>query len=452
MAKAIRIRRGLDIKLVGTAEKVYQRLGTEGDYSFYPSDFPTVMPRLLVHEGDAVKAGTPLFCDKRNEAIRFCSSVSGVVKVVERGERRHLDRIVVTCTDSHIEYEEFGAQAPASLEREDIVVRMLEGGVWPLVRQRPFNVIANPQIVPRDIFISTFDTAPLAPDLDFAIKDDGESFQVGLDVLARLTSGAVHLGVNAKYPPHKAFASARGVKIHEFSGPHPAGNVGVQLHWVAPVSKGEVVWTLHPLDVVIIGRLFATGRYDARRIVAVAGSVVRNPRYCTAMVGSPMAAMLHDQIDPEGNVRIVSGNVLCGQATSLDGGLHFYDSMVTVLREGNRPEFMGWAMPGFGKCSASRLFPAFLMPWRRYDLDTNLHGGRRAFVVSGQYERVFPMDIYPVHLIKAILADDIEGMENLGIYEVAEEDFALCDFVCTSKMEAQSIVREGLNRMIRELN
>lgn len=452
MAKEIRIRKGLDIRLKGEAEKVFSRIGFQGDYALYPSDFRGVTPRLLVREGDQVKAGTPLFHSKRDERIVFMSPVSGEVVAVERAERRRIERVVVRCTSDNLEYEEHGAALPAALDRQAIIERMLTGGVWPFVRQRPFDIIASPDVTPRAIFISAFDTAPLAPDIDFAIKDDGESFQVGIDALAKLTDGKIHLCVNAKYPPNPAFSSARGVELHRVSGPHPAGNVGVQIHHIAPVRKGEVVWTINPLDVVVIGRLFHKGRYDARRIVALAGPPVAKPRYYTSMIGGPVSQLLEGQVEDVDKLRVISGNALSGTKVPASGNVHFYDTMVTVLREGNHHEFMGWAAPGFNKLSSTRMFPSFLMPGKRYDLDTNLHGGERAFVLSGQYERVVPMRIYPVHLIKAILAEDYDGMENLGIYEVAEEDFALCDFVCVSKIEAQSIIGQGIDLMLKELN
>jgi len=448
--RVFRIRKGLDIKLKGTAEKIFTRIGVKGDYTLYPSDFPNLVPHLLVKEGDVVRAGTPIFSDKKDERIRFASPVSGEVLAIERGERRRIERIVVRCSTEKLEFEDFGTKIAASATRDELVKLLLDGGVWGFIRQRPFNVIASPDVVPRDIFISAFDTAPLAPDLDFAIKDDGASFQAGVDVLSRLTSGKVHIGVNMNYPANQAYTAARA-EVHKFTGPHPAGNVGVQLHHVAPVAKGEVVWTLNPLDVVFIGRLVTTGHYDVRRIVAVAGSEVKKPRYYTAMVGTALQALLQDQLEKDAHVRIISGNVLTGTRETLDGALHFYDTVVTVIPEGDHHEFAGWAMPGFKKFSASRLFPAFLLPNREYTLDTNLHGGERAFVVSGQYERVFPMRIYPVNLLKAIMAKNIEQMEDLGIYEVAEEDFALCEVVCTSKIDSQRLVREGMDLMLREL-
>ncbi len=448
----IKIRKGLDIRLRGRAEKVYERIGLASRYAVMPLDFPMLTPKLLAHEGDVVKAGTPLFHSKRDPRIVYCSPVSGTVTAVVRGERRRIERVEVTRGEGEIEYEEHGAALPASLSREEILTRMLAGGVWPFVRQRPYNVVANPDVAPRAIFISAFETAPLAPDIDFSIKDGGEAFQVGLDALAKLTEGDVHLCVGAKYPAAKAFAEARNVKLHTVSGPHPAGNVGVQIHHIDPIAKGEVVWTVNPLDVVIIGRLFSEGHYDARRIVALAGACVAKPKYYTGMVGMPVAQLVEGQVAEDVNARYISGNVLSGRNAGRDGYLSFYDTMVTVIPEGNHHEFMGWAAPGFGKFSASRLFPAFLNKGKEYDIDTNLHGGVRAYVVTGQYESVFPMNIYPVRLIKAIMARNIEEMEDLGIYEVAEEDFALCDFVCTSKIEPQAIVREGLDYLMRELN
>ena len=249
--RVIRIRKGLDIKLKGTAEKIFTRIGVKGDYTLYPSDFPNLVPHLAVKEGDVVRAGTTLFTDKKDERIRFASPVSGEVLAIERGERRHIDRVIVRCTSDKLEYEDFGSKVAASASREELVKFLLEGGVWPFIRQRPFNIIASPDVVPRDIFISAFDTAPLAPDLDFAIKDDGASFQAGVDVLSRLTSGKVHIGVNVNYPANQAYTGARA-EVHKFSGPHPVGNVGVQLHHVAPVAKGEVVWTINPLDVCLL--------------------------------------------------------------------------------------------------------------------------------------------------------------------------------------------------------
>lgn len=452
MSGEIRIRKGLDIRLQGSAEKVYMQMELSGKYMLSPLDFPMLVPRLLVKPGDAVQAGTPLFCDKKDPRVLFVSPVSGTVADVVRGARRRIERVEVDCPQEPMVYKDFGKQLPATLDRNELVTRMLEGGVWPFIRQRPYNVVANPDLVPRAIFISAFDSAPLAPDLDFSIKDGGEAFQVGLDVLAKLTGGKVYLTMSAKSVPNPIFSNARGVEKREIRGPHPAGTVGVQINHIAPIAKGEVVWTVGALDVVIIGRLFTTGHYDARRVVALAGSLVRKPRYYLSMQGMPIENFVKDQVAPEADARYISGDVLTGTNEGRGGNLRFFDTLVTVIPEGNHSEFMGWASPGLNKFSASRLFPSFLRCGHQYVLDTNLNGGLRAYVVTGQYEKVFPMDIYPVRLVKAIMAHDIEAMEDLGIYEVIPEDFALCEFVCTSKIEVQSVVREGLEFLYKELN
>lgn len=459
MGKVYRTRRGLNISLRGGAEKVYKRLPSlSGDYSLYPGDFPTVVPRLMVREGDRVLAGDALFHDKRDARVRFCSPVSGEVVRIERAERRRVVRVVVRYDggdENGIEYRDFGRADLGKMSREAVLERLLESGCWPLLRQRPFNVVPDPDVLPRAVFISTFDLAPLAPDMDFVLKDDGPHFQLGLDVLSKLSNNEVHLGVYSGLRVDPSFSQARGVHYHEFKGKYPVSNVGVQLHHVAPVSKGEVVWTVNPMDVVLLGRLFALGKYDARRVVSLCGPRVARPRYYLGMQGMPLSGMIEDGgILPDArglDVRAVSGNVMTGTRESVEeGGLHFHDIQVSLLSEGHYRELFGWALPGFRKYSSKPLFPNYFFPRRDYALDTNRHGGVRSFVVSGEYERVFPMRIYPVHLIKAILASDIEGMENLGIYEVSEEDFALCDFVCTSKIEAQSIVRRGLDMMVSE--
>lgn len=423
-----------------------------GKYMLSPLDFPLLVPRLMVKPGDAVQAGDPLFCDKKDARVLFVSPVSGTVADVVRGARRRIERIVVDCPQGAIVYRDFGKQLPATLDREALVARMLQGGVWPFIRQRPYNMVANPEVKPRAIFISAFDTAPLAPDLDFSIKDGGEAFQVGLDVLCKLTDGKVYLTTSAQSVPNPIFANARGVEKRAIRGPHPAGTVGVQINRIAPIAKGEVVWTVGALDVVIIGRLFTTGHYDARRVVALAGSMVKKPRYYLSLQGMPLENFVKEQVPVEADARYISGDVLTGTNEGRGGNLRFFDTMVTVIPEGDHREFMGWAAPGFGKYSASRLFPTFLRPGHKYALDTNINGGQRAYVMTGQYEKVFPMDIYPVRLVKAIMAHDIEAMEDLGIYEVIPEDFALCEFVCTSKIEVQSVVREGLEFLYKELN
>jgi Na+-transporting NADH:ubiquinone oxidoreductase subunit A len=451
MPKIYKIRKGLTIPLKGEAEKIFTRVEQADFYAIKPIDFLGLTPKLSVSEGDKVKAGSPLFFDKYSPEIIFTSPVSGEIHLIKRGERRKILEIIVK-PDQVQEFEDFGAANPKSLDREQVIEKLLKSGIWPTIRQRPYSIVANPKTTPKAIFISAFDTAPLSPDLDFSIKDEGDAFQTGIDVLSRLTNGAINLNVNYDYPPNNIFAKAKGVQLNYFTGPHPAGNVGIQIHHIDPISKGELVWVVNPLDVIIIGRLFISGIYDATKVIALAGSEVSKPRYFILKTGASIANIVKDNLfQPADKLRFISGNVLTGTKISENGYLGFYDNMVTVIPEGNHYDFIGWATPGFDKFSMSHSFFSWLAPWKKYKLHTNLNGGERAYVVTGQYEKVLPMDIYPVHLIKAILAKDIDKMENLGIYEVAEEDLALCEYVCTSKTEVQAIIREGIDLMIKEL-
>ena len=451
MPKVFKIRRGLNIPLKGAAEKVFTRAELAEFYAVKPTDFPGLTPKLSVSEGDRVKVGSPLFFDKFRPEVVFTSPVSGEIHLIKRGERRRILEVIIK-TDSSQDFEEFGRGNPTEMPHNEIVDKLLKAGLWPTIRQRPYSIIANPEQKPKAIYISGFDTSPLAPDMDFAVKDEEDSFRVGIDVLKKLTDGDVNIGLNADYPPSNVFTKVKGVKHHYFSGPHPTGNVGIQIHHVSPINKGEVVWVVNPLDVIIIGRLFIRGIYDATKIIALAGSEVLKPRYFILKTGASIANLVDNNLKgkPE-TLRFISGNVLTGQKIVSDGFLGFYDNMVSVIPEGNYYEFMGWMTPGFKKYSFSSSFLSKLMPPKKYSLDTNLHGGERAYVITGQYEKVLPMNIYPVHLIKAILAKDIDKMENLGIYEVAEEDFALCEYVCTSKTNVQAIIRDGIDVMIKEL-
>lgn len=451
MPKVFKIRKGLNIPLKGEAEKVFTRAEMAEYYAVKPIDFPGLTPKLCVAEGDKVKVGTPLFFDKYRPNVLFTSPASGEVHLIRRGERRKILEVVIKSEKPQL-FEEFGRANPKDLSREEVIEKMLKAGLWPTIRQRPYSIVANPEDKPKAIFISGFDSAPLAPDLDFAVKDEEEAFQVGIDALNRLVEGNVNLSLNADYPPSNVYSRAKGVNLNYFSGPHPAGNVGIQIHHISPINKNEKVWVVNPLDVIIIGRLFLRGIYDATKVIALAGSEVEKPRYFILKTGASIANIVDNNISkkPE-ELRFISGNVLTGSKISHDGFIGFYDNMVSVIPEGNYYEFLGWAQPGFTKYSFSSSFLSSLLPKRKYALDTNTHGGERAYVVSGQYEKVLPMDIYPVHLIKAILAKDIDKMENLGIYEVAEEDFALCEYVCTSKTDVQEILREGIDIMIKEL-
>ncbi|MBD0367299.1 MAG: Na(+)-translocating NADH-quinone reductase subunit A [Flavisolibacter sp.] len=451
MSRYIKIRKGLDIKLAGGAIKTISDLPLPETFALKPPNFIDVIPKLLVKQGDEVQAGTPLFYDKNNEAVKFCSPVSGEVIEIVRGEKRKLLEIKILA-DKEIRYAAFNKANPDDLSREAIVEALVNSGAWPFIRQRPFGIIADPFDKPKAIFISAFDSNPLAPDNDFIMKDAGADFQTGLDALRKLTYGKVHVTVNADGTPAPVFTEGKGVQINKISGPHPAGNVGVQIHHIDPVNKGELVWCINPQDVVIIGRLFNEGKFDASRVIALTGSQVKNPQYYKTLVGGAVKNILTDGGLKEGDNRIISGNVLTGRQISADGYLDFYDAQITVIPEGHEPEFMGWLAPGLNKFSKSRAFFSWLTPNKKYDLNTNMHGEERPFVITGQYEEVFPMDIYPVQLLKAVLIEDIELMENLGIYEVVEEDFALCEFVCTSKIESQDIIRRGLNLIRKEMS
>lgn len=446
MSKDIRIRKGVDIKLPGQAEKVYAQVPASETYFLKPTDFHGLNPKLLVKVGDEVVAGSPIFFDKYNENIRCCSPVSGEVVEIQRGEKRKILGVKILA-DKELKYQEFSPNPQGS--REEIIEKLCEAGLWPMMKKRPFNVIADPSEKPKAIFISAFDSAPLAADNDFIVHGLEAEFQSGLDIVAKLTEGKVHLNVDAKTNPSPVFSGAKGVQINKINGPHPAGNVGVQIHHIDPINKGEVVWVLTPQDVLSIGRFFKTGKYDASKIVALAGSLVEKPRYYRVISGCQVNHMLQDNLK-EGDHRVISGNVLTGDKISKDGYLGFYHNLVTVIPEGNEYDFMGWIAPGFGKFSLSRTFFSWLSPSKAYDMNANLHGEERAYVMSGQYEDVFPFDIYPVHLIKAIMMEDVEALEELGIYEVAEEDFALCEFACTSKVNVQEIVREGLDLVKKE--
>jgi len=450
MSKVIHIKKGLNIPMLGEAEKVIKKANQAEYYAIKPTDFIGIRPKLLVQPGDKVKAGTALFYDKLQERVHFTSPVSGEVTEIRRGERRVIQEIIIKA-DATIEYESFKTGTPSSLSKEEIIEILLQSGLWPAIRQRPYSTIANPADTPKAIFISAFDTAPLAPDMDYVVKDCESCFQIGIDVLRKLTDGTIHLNINADYPAAGTYTKAKGVQINKFTGPHPAGNVGVQINKLDPINKGDIVWYTYPQEIIAIGRLFEKGIYDATKIIALTGSEIKNPRYYKIINGASIKNLVEDNVK-EGEQRYISGNILTGTKIEKEGFISFYDNQVTVIPEGRYHEFFGWATPGFKKYSASHAILSWLIPGRKYKLDTNMHGGHRAYVMTGEYEKVFPMDIFPVQLIKAIMVEDIDKMEQLGIYEVDEEDFALCEYVCTSKTEVQSIIRTGLDLMRKEMS
>jgi Na+-transporting NADH:ubiquinone oxidoreductase subunit A len=388
--------------------------------------------------------------DKNIPEICYTAPVSGTVLAINRGERRVILEVVIT-PDEHIEYEQFSIASPLTLSREEIISLLLKSGLWPAMKQRPYNIVANPADIPKSIFISAFDTAPLAPDYDFIVQGAENDFQTGIDALSKLTSGMVHVNVSDEYPPSVAYTKVKNAQANYFRGPHPAGNVGVQIQQIDPINKGEVIWVLGPQEVIAIGRLFNKGIYDASKIIALAGSEVLNPRYYRIISGASVKSLVTGFVQ-KSDQRYISGNPLTGKQVALSGFIGYYDSQISVIPEGNHSEFLGWALPGINKYSFSRAFWSWLNPDGKYALDTNLNGGHRPFVITGIYERVFPFNIYPMQLLKAIIAEDIDQMEQLGIYEVAEEDFSLCEFVCPSKTEMQVLIRKGMDLMKKEMS
>lgn len=448
MSKDIRIKKGLDIKLKGTAEKVISVASRSKVFAIKPSDINGVILKLAVKVGDKVLAGEPIFFSKKMEEIKFVSPVSGEIIEINRGAKRKIlnIKIAADATDS---YQNFGVKNPNELSSDEVKTHLLASGCWPFIKQRPYDIVANPTDHPKAIFISAFATAPLATDDSFALANEQKEFQVGVDALKKLTTGKVHLSVDGK--TNSFFNDVKGVEIHNVFGKHPAGNVGVQIHFINPINRGERVWVINPQDVAIIGRLFLHGKFDATRIIALAGSEVTKPKYFKTILGADVSALIKENVNNT-NVRVISGNVLTGTNINQDKFLGYYDNLLSVIPEGNHYEFLGWSpFIGNHKLSISRLFFSWLTPNKEYTLDTNLNGEVRAFVVTGEMEKVLPMDIYPMQLLKAILANDIEKMENLGIYEVAPEDFALVEFVSTSKIEAQEIIRKGLDLMVEEV-
>lgn len=450
MPKVYKIRKGLTINLAGKAEKFFGKTNPSELYALKPGDFHGLVPKLEVKEGTTVKAGTTLFVDKNQPEVRFTSPVSGRVVSVNRGERRVILEVVVKA-DGANEYETFRVGDPLQMSREEIIENLLLSGLWPAIRQRPYNVVAHPMDTPKSVFVSAFDTAPLAPDYDFLVQGAEADFQTGINALSRLTAGKVHVNVTDEYPASPAFTRVQQAQTNYFRGPHPSGNVSVQIQRLDPINKGEKIWVVGPQDVITIGRLFSKGIYDASKLVALTGSEVIQPRYYKIISGASIRSLVDGNVQPTPQ-RFISGNPLTGTRVAHSGFLGFYDAQVTVLPEGDHYEFLGWALPGFGKYSFSRSFWSWLSPDRSYRIDTNLHGGHRAFVLTGIYESVFPFNIYPMQLLKAILAEDVDQMERLGIYEVVEEDFALCEFVCPSKTEMQVLVRKGLDLMKQEMS
>jgi len=449
MGKFIKLKKGFTINLAGKAAPKVVEPEQPETFVIKPTDFHGLyMPKVVVKEGDSVKAGTVLFHDKKHENILFTSPVSGEIVEVKRGEKRKLLEIKILA-DKKVEFEsfpKFSVSDIANLLVQEIKNQILKSGIWAAIVQRPYGVVADPTSTPKAIHISAFDTHPLAPDYNTLFKGHEQAFQVGVDVLKKLTSGAVHVNTHSTSEVSTVFSQVKGVEVNKFSGQHPVGCVGVQIHHIDPINKGDVVWTLNPLAVIQIGKLFTQGIYDASKLVAVTGSEVKNPQYYKTYTGASVKKFLENNLTND-HVRVISGNPLTGTAIGKDGHLGFFDQQVSVIPEGDYYEFIGWITPGARKLSFHRSIGllSFLSPNKERVVDTNTHGEPRAFVQTGIFEQVTPMDILPTHLLKSILAEDIDEMEALGIYEVIEEDLALCEFVDVSKHKVQEILREGLD-------
>ena len=449
MANVIKLRKGLDISLKGKPSQEWLKVKDPGFYSLVPDDFTGVTPKVVVKEQEYVMAGGPLFIDKNHPELKFVSPVSGVVTSVERGARRKVLNIVVEAAAEQ-DYEEFGTMNPAQMTGEEVKQALLNAGLFAFVRQRPYDVIADPTVQPKAIFVSAFDSSPLAPDFEFVLKGEEKNFQTGLTALSKMAK--TYLNIRAGQTS-KALTDAKDVVVTAFDGPHPAGNVGVQINHLSPIVKGETVWTIGAEAVIFIGRLMNTGRIDMTRTVALTGSEVLKPTYCKLKVGALLTHVFKDNVTTGKDLRYISGNVLTGKQVSPNGFLGAFHTQLSVIPEGDEiHEMLGWIKPRFNQFSTSHSYFSWLLGKKEYVIDARVKGGERHMIMSNEYDRVFPMDIFPEYLLKAIIAGDIDRMEALGIYEVAPEDFALCEFVCSSKVEVQRIVRAGLDMLRAEMS
>ena len=451
MSNNINLKRGLDIPLAGAAALKTGKTIEPDIIAVKPADFKGFTPRLLVREGDKVLAGSPVLADKQRPDILVTSPVSGTVEQVVRGEKRKLLEVRIKA-DKTGGAVDFGVKSAASMTAADVRDLLLKSGLWVALVQRPYGVIANPELTPKAIFVSAFSTAPLAADTEFTLKDELANIQAGADALSKLTKGGLHFSIKAESYSSSPFHKVENVILHTVSGKHPAGTVGVQIANISPIRKGETVWTVSLLLLAAIGRLVTTGKVDLSRKVAITGPEAKDPCYVTALPGFCMKEIAEFTDNSKGDVRFVSGNALTGASIGADGFLGFFDDQVTLLHEGTERELLGWAKPfRTSQFSFSKAYFSWLLPKKKYPIDTNLHGGPRAFVVSDVYSKVLPIDIFPVYLLKACIAGDIDKMEKFGIYEVLPEDLALCEFVDPSKNEIQSILQDGIDLMIKEM-
>jgi len=449
MSKDIKIRKGLNIRLKGEADKTLSNAPRARTFAIRPQNFHLITPKMVVKEGAKVQAGDTLFYSKSKEEIKFVSPVSGTLTEIERGARRVITRLVIEA-DQQDTFKDFGSINLDAMTPEDIKNHLLASGCWPFIKQRPYDVIANPDTTPKAIFVSGYSTAPLAADLDFTLKGKEVQLQAALTALSKLTKGLVHVSVGAaRVSP---FNGLKDITLHTISGLHPAGNVGTQIGKLDPVNKGETVWTVAAQDLVIIGELITTGKFNAERVIALSGASVKTPKYYTTKIGAEVSTFVYDSGLSEDHSRVISGDVLTGDKISPKEHLGYYDNTVSIIPEGDDYEFFGWTKPIFNKRSISRALTfCWMLPKKKFNLNTNTNGEHRAFVMTGNFEQVFPLDIFPLQLLKACMVKDLDQMEALGMYEVAPEDFSLTEFVCVSKQPHQQIIREGLDLMYKEI-
>jgi len=446
MSKDIKVKKGLNLRFKGEAEQTLVEAPKSKTFAIKPPDFHAVVPKLVLKEGAKVQAGEVIFFSKYNEAVKFSSPVSGTIVEVVRGAKRRVLEIVIEA-DAVNSYKEYGTMSAESSDAEAVKTRIFESGCGAFIKQRPYDIVANPEDAPKAIYISAYNTAPLAADPEFILQDQKAEFQEGIKALKKLTAGKVYLAVNKKSSNLK---DIQDVEILNVSGPHPAGNVGVHVHETEPINGGDRVWTLGPEDVAIIGRLFLTGKFDAKRTIAVVGADAKDKKYFRTLLGTNVSALVGEV--NESVSRIISGDMLTGLRLTNNQFVGFYDNTVTVIPEGNNYRMFGWLPFTYNNIhSMSKTSLSWMFPNKKYDVNTNLNGEERALVVTGEMEEVMPLDVYPMQLLKACMTGDVEKMENLGIYEVIPEDFALVDYVNTSKIEAQEIIRLGLDLMITEV-
>lgn len=448
MSNNIVLKHGLDIPIAGAADRKTIRSVEPDIIALKPTDFRGLVPRLLVREGDKVLAGSPVLADKEHPDVLFTSPVSGTVQEIVRGEKRKLLEVRIKA-DAQNEYFDFGKKNLSEISTEEVKEVLLKSGLWAGFIQRPYGVVADPSISPRGIFVSAFSTAPSAPDFEYVFGEDIENIQTGINAVARLCNGGIDFCVNSE---SSVFSKIQNVRKWVVTGKHPAGNVGIQISHIAPIKKGETVWTISLLMLVAIGRLFNTGKYDVRRKVAITGPKAINPAYVDALPGISMKDLKGSYDNAGGDIRFVSGDALTGKNVGENGYLGFHDNQVTLLHEGTERELLGWIKPlRLNQFSSSRAYFSWLAPKKKYAIDTNTHGGVRTFMMSDVYNKVLPMDIFPIYLVKACITKNIDDMEKYGIYEVLPEDLALCEFVDPSKNDIQNIISEGIDLMRKEM-